>query len=89
MAMQVRYVQLYNNTLFQGALVGLIISLGITMWLGIGTMLSGPEAPILPASTEGCIIGTLMPNETTTIYTTFTDITTLIMDRSVSLTNAS
>ncbi len=39
---------------FQGALVALIVSLGVSCWIGIGSILAGIELPTLPHSVDGC-----------------------------------
>ncbi len=48
------FLDLCHIFLTQGGLSGLVVSLGLTFWIGVGGILSDIQLPFLPHSTDGC-----------------------------------
>jgi len=70
--------------MLQGALFGLIISLGITSWIAVGAIIANVPTPLLPMSIEGCLNDNPLANATNlTEYYTYSqyDYTQAITDR--------
>ena len=65
----------YDNIL-QGALSGLLVSITMSTWIGIGAILSDIPVPTLPLSTDGCSVSV---NEN---FTTIANIITLSTEES-------
>ncbi len=60
----------------QGAYAGFLVSLLLTLWLGVGANVYKPYVPKPPVSIEGCPVDDVVSNMTTVLTTVVFNATT-------------
>ena len=65
---------MFNEFVFQGAWIGFIVSVGVGLWILIGSLSYPSHPPSLPLSTAGCLHDDYTLNATTVMYTYVTEL---------------
>ena len=63
-----------NEFVFQGAWIGFIVSVGVGLWILIGSLRYPTPLTSLPLSTDGCLHDDHIYNATTVMYTYVTEL---------------